>query len=300
MESHSSSGLLHIERLNTSLQDRVCERLGLAETPPANLFGLQTVYRAWCLNVPFDNVRKMIALRTEPNRPLPGNEAEDFFTHWLRDGVGGTCWPTSNALFVLLQTLGFDARRVAGSMHDQGILNHGSVKVRLEGRDWLVDSSVLCNVPLPLGDEVFVSDDPVWAMEVEPTDGTHVIWIDAPPLPNYLPCRLLVNAADDMLYQERYEASRERSPFNQRLYARRNYPGELRILLGNTRFAKTANGLTVEELAPEALCQALQEDIGLSASLVEQWVQSGSLAASLEPPQGPAPPPLLGQPPSRR
>ena len=138
------------------------------------------------------------------------------------------------------------------------------------------------------------------AIEVEPVDETHVIWIDAPPLPNYLPCRLLVDPAGYAFYQERYEASRERSPFNQRLYARRNHPGELRILVGNTRYAKTAHGVTVSELSPAALCQALRDDIGLSDSLIAQWTQSGSLAASFEPPQGPAPPPLLGQPPSRR
>jgi arylamine N-acetyltransferase len=47
-------------------------------------------------------------------------------------------------MFALAQTLGFDARRIAGSMlvdetytHDD---NHGSVIVTLDGIDYLVDA----------------------------------------------------------------------------------------------------------------------------------------------------------------
>lgn len=50
------------------------------------------------------------------------------------------------------------------------------------------------------------------------------MWTDTPPNSSYLPCRLLVDPADEALYRSSYEASRERTPFNQRLYARRNRP----------------------------------------------------------------------------
>jgi hypothetical protein len=105
-----------------------------------------------------------------------GNPAEDFFTAWLEHGTGGTCWPSSNALFALLEALGFEARRVAGSMYDLGVRNHGSVKVRLGGRDWLFDSSMLTIEPLPLGDGVLVHGNPVVPVEigstVAPSEGT--------------------------------------------------------------------------------------------------------------------------------
>ena len=282
------------------LRDRVLVRLGFSGVPPRDLEGLRALYRAWCASVPFENARKMIALRTAAEHPLPGGQARDFFCSWLAHGTGGTCWPTSNALFELLRSAGFEARRVAGSMRDTGAVSHASVKVRIDGGDWLVDSSMLTNVPLPLGDRVFVHADPVFAAEVEPTDGTHVIWADMPPNSSYLPCRLLVDPASHDLYLAGYEASRERSPFNQRLYARRNRPGEQLVLVGPTRFSKTADGLTSQDLAAEELCRELREGIGLSNALVLDWVRCGGLEASFEPPAGPKPPPITGKPPSQR
>ena len=276
------------------------ERFGFSAPPSPDLDGLRSLYRAWCAHVPFDNVRKMISLRTSKDGPLPGSDAEEFFANWLANGAGGTCWPTSNALFALVRSLGFDARRVTGSMRDLGVVNHASVKVAIGGGDWLVDSSILSNAPLPLDQNVFIADDPVFAIEVEPEDGTHVVWWDLPPLSDYLPCRLLVDPASPELYLSSYDASRKQSPFNERLYARRNRPSEMLVLLGNTRILKTASGITKSELSREELCQALREEIGLSEFLIKEWVASGSLDASFAAPTGPKPPPITRKPPSQR
>ena len=78
-------------------------------------------------------------------------------------------------------------------MRDTGLASHGSVKVRLDSTDWLADSSMLTNTPLPLTDEVFVSNDAVYAAEVEKVGGTHLIWWDLPPNESYIPCRVLVD-----------------------------------------------------------------------------------------------------------
>jgi len=64
---------------------------------------------------PFDNLQKMISLRAGDQR-LTGHDASEFFENFLAHGSSGTCWPSSNALFTLLTSLGFDARRVAGAM----------------------------------------------------------------------------------------------------------------------------------------------------------------------------------------
>lgn len=286
--------------LAPQLAQRVLERLGFADPPPRDPSGLSAVYRAWCMNVPFDNTRKMIALRTGAEGPLPGTHAGDFFESWLAHGTGGTCWPSSNALFALLTSAGFDARRVVGSMRDLGVLSHASVKVRIGGVDWLVDSSMLVNVPLPLEGAVFFGDDPVWPVEVEPVDGTHVIWWQAPPNPAYMPCRLLLDPAPYHEYFDGYERSRGRSPFNQRLYARINRPGELIILLGRTRFSRTAAGITSRDLEANELLQSLRKEIALSGALVDEWVACGALEASFEPPAGPPPLPETRLPPSMR
>jgi quercetin 2,3-dioxygenase len=288
------------DRLETALRDRVLERLGFSEPPAPDLAGLRAFYRAWCANVPFDNVRKLIALRSRSVAALPGTDATEFFEAWLVHGAGGTCWPTSNALYTLARSLGFEPERITGAMRDLGIVNHASVRVRLNGDAWLVDSSMLTNAPLPLGRELFVQDDPAVGVEVEPVDGAHVVWVEFPPSPDYLPCRLFEDPVDHDRYRAGYELSRERGAFNQRLYARRNRPGEVVVLLGNTRFTKSAVGLASRELSPEELTEALRSEIGVSGALHDEWVRSGALDASFEPPNGPKPPPDARKPPSKR
>jgi N-hydroxyarylamine O-acetyltransferase len=281
---------------------RVLERLGLQGPPGPDLAGLSDLYGAWCLHVPFDNTRKMIALRAGGEGPLPGASAEDFLEHWLAGGTGGTCWPSSNALYAVLCATGFRSRRVIGSMRDQGVANHASVKVCLDdGRHWLVDSSMLVNRPLPLGQEAFVGDDPVWPAEVEAVDGTHLVWWHAPPGGAYLPCRLLVDPASFQDYLAGYDRSRERSPFNQRLYARRNQPGRLVILVGRTRYTRTRDGIATRDLDADELQASLRTDIGLSEDAIARWAASGSLEDSLVPPSpGTAPPHEDRLPPSKR
>jgi N-hydroxyarylamine O-acetyltransferase len=285
--------------MDGTLREQVLLRLGFSQAPPANLEGLRAVYRAWCLSVPFDNTRKMIALRNN-GTGLPGGRAQQFFEDWLAGGTGGTCWPTSNALFELVRSVGFRAQRVAGCMRDLGIVNHGSVKVTIDGRQWLVDSSLLSDVPLPLDHQVFIHDDPVFAFEVEYDDSSHVVWSHTPPNSHSLPCRLTVDSVDCSYYLARYEESRTRSPFNQRLYARRNRPGEMVVFVGDTRFSKTAEGTVSRVLSPDEIRQALHNDMGLSEEFIDLWVHTGCLTDSLAPPVGPKPPPVTRKPPSQR
>lgn len=310
--------------LDRALRDRVLEQLGLPGPPRPDLEGLRALYRAWCAGVPFDNVRKLIALGAGNGRALPGIEPGEFLETWLEHGTGGTCWPTSNALHALARSVGFDAVRITAHMRDLGLLNHGSVRVRIgdggagaigdvpaggcgaEGGtgpadpDWLIDSSMLTDEPLPLGPGVFLRDDPVLPAEVEAEAGTHVVWCHTPPSSSHFPCRLVPGAVGHDDYVAAYERSRERSPFNERLYARRNRPGELIVLVGNTRFAKTAGGVERHDLPLDELAGSLRSDIGLSGAIVEEWIGSGAAEASFRPPTGPKPPGDDRKPPSQR
>ncbi|NJN51406.1 MAG: hypothetical protein HC809_06115, partial [Gammaproteobacteria bacterium] len=108
---------------------RVLERLRMPAYPENSPRGLEALYRAWCRNVPFDNIRKLIALRANHSGPLPGDDPQEFLEAFLAHGVGGTCWAGNGALCTLLQALGFDATRaVATMMVAPGLPpNHGSV-----------------------------------------------------------------------------------------------------------------------------------------------------------------------------
>lgn len=270
------------DRLDHELVNRILEKFGI-DSLSTDLSGLSDVYAAWCRGVPFDNIRKMIALRV-PGAAMPGLEATDFFENWLENGSGGTCWPSSNALYALLRSLGFDARRVAGSMFDLPEINHGTVKVKIDGRDWMVDSSMLTHWPLPLTEEVFVSDDRAHGVEIEPSNGSHVVWRDFAPLPEYIPCRLRHDPVDSDYYLERYEKfSREQSPFNERLYFRSSGPDGAWVILGNTRFERKNDGLEVREFNASELCAFLRDGVGISERLLDRWIAAGSLDSTFKP-----------------
>ena len=277
--------------LDERLRVRVLEKLGLGAQPELDLDGLSSLYRRWCESVPFDNAAKLIALRTNASGNFPGIEASQFFENFVKHGYGGTCWPSSNALYSLLFDLDFDARRLAGSMRDTGMISHGSTKVRVDGTDWLVDSSMLTANPLPLRDELFIATDPLWAAEVEHVDGTHIIWWDAVPAPEYIPCRLLIDDATHDFYVERYEASRARSPFNERIYVRRNARNSVLVITGNRRFVKTSAGVDASLLSERELVEHLADEAGFSLKVIDKLRDCGAIAASMIPPDEPPPPP---------
>jgi len=286
--------------LSNNLVNRVLARLDFRIPAEANLETLQALYATWCSHIPFDNIRKMIALASGDKRVLPGLNAADFFENWLTHGSGATCWPMANAFYELLISLGYDACRIAGSMRDMGMLNHGSVKVVINKQDFLADASLLLNIILPLGQETFLQNDPVYPVELEADKASHLLWMKTPPNEEYFYCRLTGDPVEYSLFDERYEASRAMSIFNQRLYARRNYPDKLILLWGNTRFSKTVNGVDHRELTRDELCEALHHDIGVSYSLINEWATSGGLESSFEKPSGPRPPAITLKPPSQR
>lgn len=262
-----------------SLIERVFARLGFGSVPKPDRAGLEALYATWCRTVPFDNLRKRIALASGKPDPLPGGLPEDFLAAFLEHGTGGTCWPSSNGLHALVAACGFDVRRISASMFDRNDHNHGSLIVRLDGAEWMVDSSIENDLPIRLARGVAGAiDDPVHPIRVEPVgDGFRVHWGMAQNA-NTIPCRLMQDPVDEAFYLERYEISRGYSVFNNALYARRNFPGRLVSFVGNTRHEKTAAGVASRALAPEELERALVGELGLSEAIVARLRACGGLA----------------------
>ena len=222
------------DTLSPATVERVLTRFGFSKAPAPTRAGLEEVYLAWGRHIPFDNVRKRIALTRGDAGGLPGGTAEEFFTAWLRHGPGGTCWPTSNGMYMLLRALGFDVRRIAASMQDMGMPNHGSVIARIEDEEVLVDSSILCERPIPLRrDGKLELDDPVHPIRIEPAGDLWLLHWGFTMSQEMMPCRLLEDPVDLPFYLKRYEISREMSPFNASLYGRRNREGDTPTSLEN-------------------------------------------------------------------
>jgi hypothetical protein len=185
-------------------------------------------------------------------------------------------------------------------MRDCGVVNHGSVRVSIDGRNWLIDSSMLTNEPLPLGKKPYANGDRIFGVEIDPTDGTHVVWFDVPPHPDFYPCRLLPDPVNGDFCDEMYEHSRSSSPFNAYLYARRNRPDEMVVIRGPVIHRRSVDGTEARSLTPDEIRGALRDEIGISEALIDQWVECGALDATFIPWSGPAPAPFGSVRPSRR
>jgi arylamine N-acetyltransferase len=276
--------------LDEGLAGRVLDCLGLPERPSLDPEGLTALYGAWGRAVPFDNVRKLIALH-DPNvstsTPLPGLDATDFFEQLLTHGVGGTCWPSANALTALATACGFTARRVTASMFDLNEPSHGTTIVTIDDTEWLIDSSMLTDRPLPLSTtENTAIDGPIFATTATPVPEG---WLFGFPMPDgsSLPCRTLSPDETPLaFYTERYEVSRTWSPFNEHVYLRRNDRSGM-VSMGNGRYAtRTKSGDTNEELTRAGTRDALSA-IGLSDEILDRL--AAALPHELDPASSPTP-----------
>lgn len=255
--------------LSDELVGRVLERLG-TPAPAPTAEGLARLYRAWCRGVPWDNVQKRISV-VERRAVLAGAEPDEFFESFLVHGTGGTCWPSCGALYALLFAVGFRVRRAVGSMqfHRFGKApNHGTAIVRLDGDDWLVDSSMLNERPLLLRKRELSSiEDPLHPMRAEPNDdGMWTVTWASYARDEPITCWIHEDDVSHEHFLERYEASRVPG-FSHALTFRRNLASGVLSLQGHTRHFKTVDG-TIASADVADRASVLVYEGGLSSEIV--------------------------------
>ena len=270
--------------LPPALIERSLSKLGLSARPEPTWPGLKTIYAAWCLKVPFDNVRKLIHLRRGNCGALPGDAADEFFEAWLRHGTGGTCWAGNGALQSLLRSLGFDARRGLGTMLVTANLppNHGTVLVSCERDRYLVDASMLHGEPLRLDEHAATSiAHPAWGVACLVREGQWSIRWRPLHATDGLDCRIEQLDVSEQSFSERHEQSRGWGPFNYAVYARVNRADAALGTAFGQRVDLVASGRVVQcTLPPEQRAQFLIEELGMDEGLITQL-----------PPDLPTPPP---------
>lgn len=261
-----------IVEIESSQVEQVLQRLGLSARPTSDLEGLKSLYEAWCRSVPFDNVRKLIALGAGSADRLPGDDPADFFDTWLQYGVGGTCWAGNGALCALLQSLGFDAYRGAATMMVAPDLppNHGTVVVRLPQGQFLVDASILFVEPLPLVDGRESSiDHGAWGVRGHWLDDKFAVRWRALHREDFIDCRLDEWPVDAGRFRAQHEATRAWSPFNFELTCNlvRN-DGRIGIAGGQAIFLHADGSLTAKPL--DDRMAFLVDELGINAELAAQ------------------------------
>jgi len=252
--------------ITDGLVDRVLARLGIAVPPPTGP-GLAILYRAWCEHVPWDNVQKRITVASR-REPLAGAHPAEFFENFVRDGTGGTCWPSAGALHALLVHLGFRARRGVAVMSPERfgrVENHATTIVNVDGGDVVVDSSILHVDPLPLREGARI-DHPAHRAFVERHDGEWVIRWLTHAREVELTCVLLEDDVPFDRYLRRYEASRT-TGFSYRLTFTRGHLGGVLSVNGSERAFRAPDG-SLSAAAVADRDRVLVEEGGLSPSVV--------------------------------
>ncbi|SDO34652.1 arylamine N-acetyltransferase [Desulforhopalus singaporensis] len=212
-------------KLSQQLTKHILARLGFSHPPPATLAGLTALYSSWCNHIPFDNIHKLIHLANDDPSPLPGANPEEFFKNWLSHGTGGLCWAGNEALFRLLDTLGFSVKRGLATMliSDNEPSNHGTVIALFNASLYLVDASMLHDRPVLLGarPQTFFGNKP-WKLTCEIHNGKHHLRTRMLHMPQGCTCRIDKIGVDGDDFIRCNEFTRHRSPFNRSLYLRIN------------------------------------------------------------------------------
>jgi arylamine N-acetyltransferase len=260
--------------LPEELVERILARLGFSDRPDPTPESLRAIYASWCRKVPFDNVRKLIHVRTGDSGPLPGNTATDFFSVWLQHGTGGTCWAGSDALHALLATLGFDVLRGIATMLVAPELppNHGCTMVKFGDERFLVDSGMLHGAPLLLdrGRETGITHR-AWGLQCSRKNGRwHINWRPLHKVDGF-ECRLEWFGAGEDEYRDYHDQTRGWSPFNYEVTARVNRGDEVKgLAFGNAVTLRADGSVSTTPVAHDERVRVLVEDIGLSEEIASR------------------------------
>ncbi len=260
--------------LSPDLLERVLAKLGLSDHPPPDRDGLNALFAAFCGKAAaVDNILKRIWLTGNRTTPLTGGYPTEYFENWLAHGAGGTCYPTNGAVYALLSSLGFDARRIAGCivMDEYPGTNHGSVVVSLDAVDYLVDGNFGAFEALPLvpgrGTSTRQGLHQIKAVPVE--DGFEVIWYTSINREEPLTFRTEPehDPVDHNFFLKYYDETKKISVFNDTLFICRRYPDSI-VTLGREKAVVGAdNTLTKSEISDTERKRVLVEEFGISEEI---------------------------------
>jgi arylamine N-acetyltransferase len=276
--------------LAPALVERVLARLGLGRRPTLDLVGLNLVYAAFSGSVPFDNVQKRIWFASPQTTPLPGGDPAEFFNNFLQHGTGGTCWPINGGMYALLRALGFEARRIAGSVVVEGYpqgANHGSVLVTLDGISYLVDGWMASFKVLPLVPGRPASTGTgIHDIRAVPTEnGFEIISYPGFDRDHALPFRPEPehDPVDHVFFLARADRTKAVGFFNDALFISRHFPESILTIGRKRKFRVAADGtLTKAEVGEAERKTALIEEFGLSEEIVQAL--PGDVSGGVAPP----------------
>lgn len=269
-----SSKKTKTDKLDDELLSRILSGLGINSLPSPDLDGLQTIYSAWCRKIPFDNIRKRIHLESGNPNLLPGDDPVDFFIGWLRFGTGGTCWAGSGALYSLLYSLGFKVCRGVATMLIAPDLppNHGTVIVNIDGKLYLVDTSMLHSSPVCVNDhQPHQMKNSPWSIDVEVRNTKwYIRWRPLHMLDGCI-CRIEKMGVSHRTFVTLNEETRIWGAFNYSLYARLNRGDSVvGIAYGHEVSIDMVGNIDRHQMSTAEQRRFLVEDLGIDKTIVKR------------------------------
>lgn len=267
--------------ISDKLINRVKSKLGLRSKISIDLAGLNQIYAAYSDHVSNDNVQKRIWLAGSKSGPVSGGDPSEFFENWLAHGTGGTCFPANGGLCELLIGMGFKARRILGSVMMEGIEqdgNHGTVLVRIDDIDYLVDAQLAAFSALPLipGRPASTGEGIHDIRAVPREDEFDIQWYPGSNRQTPMITRLELKggSANHDAFLAKYALSalrdRNRSPFNDALFVGRHFANRIVNISRLTRTEISADNVVKKrEITLAERAQILVDEFGLSAGIVK-------------------------------
>jgi N-hydroxyarylamine O-acetyltransferase len=252
----------------------VLAKLGLPNRPALDLAGLNRLYAAVCGSIPFDNVQKRIWFAGDRTKPATGGDPVEFFENWVKHGTGGTCWPANGGMYALAHALGFNTRRIVGSVivpnYPQGA-NHGSVLIMLDGVEYVFDLAFGAFKVVPLiSGKATAAGTGIHNMEVVPVDGGFEMFFHLGWTTDTLPFRPESehDPVDHEFFISRYDRANHVGFFNDTLMISRRFADSIVTIGRGHKLVLTSDGLTKTELSSPQRDELLIEELGLSPEVV--------------------------------
>ena len=260
--------------LSPTLVERVLEKLGLPNWPALDLNGLNSVYAAICGSIPFDNVQKRIWFASDRTKPVTGGDPVEFFENWLKHGTGGTCWAGNGGMYAIAHALGFNARRMAGSVivpnYPSGA-NHGSVLVTLDGIEYVFDHTFggFQAAALIPGNRASTGTG-IHSVEVVPVQGGFEIFFHLGWTEDALAFRTEAehDPVDHDFFVSRYDNASRVGFFNDSVMISRRFADSIVTIGRGYKLVLSTAGLKKAALTKAQRDQVLIEELGLSPEVV--------------------------------
>jgi arylamine N-acetyltransferase len=140
------------------MTENILRHLKVKRSPPS-LEYLQELMTAYCSNVPWESVSKIIK-KSLCDKTINCLRLEnEFWTSAFQYGTGGTCYESNWAFFCFLQNLGFDGYLTINKIIDKSSV-HSAIVIRIDDKKYIVDIGYPTYAPIPVIEEsITVSDN---------------------------------------------------------------------------------------------------------------------------------------------